>query len=121
MSSELIPIYAGGIALIALMVAFSSHNRKTGWKKTRPTMLEALNDLYADLGVGIESSTSSLPASVAPAAPPDSDFSLQLLKLRGALGNSNSSGLNQSLGNLHAAVESKQAESKQIVMTGPRR
>jgi hypothetical protein len=87
MSLEWIPIYASATALAALMVAFSAHNRKIGWKKARPTMLEALNDLYADLGV--ERSLSSLPSALITSAVPDADFSLQLLKLRGALGSSN--------------------------------
>jgi hypothetical protein len=87
MTSEWIPIYAGGTSLIALMVAFSAHNRKIGWKRTRPTLIEALNDLYADLGVGNDA-VPSTPLVAVPPAITDADFSLQLLKLRGALGES---------------------------------
>jgi hypothetical protein len=67
------------------MVAFSAHNHKIGWKKSRPTLIEALNDLYADLGVGNDP-VPSIPPVVVPPAITDQDFSLQLLKLRSALG-----------------------------------
>jgi hypothetical protein len=87
MTSEWIPIYAGATSLIALMVAFSAHNRKIGWKRSRPTLIEALNDLYADLGVGSDATPSAAPVVMRPAVS-DVDFSLQLLKLRGALGES---------------------------------
>jgi hypothetical protein len=113
MSSELILIYASATALIALMVAFASHNRKTGWKKSRPTLLEALNDLYADLGVGSESPAASLPAPVANAGPQDTDFSLQLLKLRGALGSVSTSP--------QLTTHETQRGSEQLVISGSRR
>jgi hypothetical protein len=113
MSSEMILIYASATALIALMVAFASHNRKTGWKKSRPTLLEALNDLYADLGVGSESPASSLSAPVVNAGPRDTDFSLQLVKLRGALGNMSTSP--------QLTPREAQRASEQLVISGSRR
>lgn len=85
MTSEWIPIYAGATSLIALMVAFSAHNRKIGWKRSRPTLIEALNDLYADLGVADATQSAAAPVTLRPAVS-DVDFSNQLLKLRGALG-----------------------------------
>lgn len=86
MPLQMLAIYASGAGLIILMFAFAAHNKKTGWKKIRPTLLEAIHDLYFDLGAQPEITKA---APVIHADSPDLEFSTQLLRLRGALGNSN--------------------------------
>jgi hypothetical protein len=83
------------------LTAFAVHNRKSGWKKSRVTLAEALNDLYADLGLSVE------PAAAEPheaerhhlvtsrreeVLVDPNDFSDQLIRLQLALGESTAVG-----------------------------
>ena len=85
MNSQTIYLYSSAVAMIAVLIGFSRNNRKSGWKKTRTTLAGALRELYADLGLDVGSSE-RVPA---PSPINSTDFTLQLLNLRGALGASN--------------------------------
>lgn len=115
MPLQMVFIYASGAALITLMAAFAVHNKKIGWKRARPTLLEALNDLYADLGVGMDAPQGSVP-TINHSAPPEADFSLQLLTLRGALGSSKPIALSGELADHYLAKE-----AQQLITIGTRR
>jgi hypothetical protein len=75
--------------VIGLLVLFSAHNRKTGWKKSRATLSEAIEEFYADLGLAarVNDSSQVRPVGIGEACDA-SEFSLQLVNLRSALGDS---------------------------------
>jgi hypothetical protein len=83
---NVVPLYLSAASVIVVMVAFARHNRKTGWIKPRPTVRDALNGFYADLGLVHDQPAQPLPAPVAFSPAQTADFSLDLLKLRKALG-----------------------------------
>jgi hypothetical protein len=77
---------------IGLLTAFSVHNRKSGWKKSRTTLAEALECFYSDFGLGEvepEHARSRQYSVRQTASPVDAgDFTLQLINLKNALGDS---------------------------------
>ena len=91
MSSLTIWLYVSSGLVIGLLSAFAIHNRRVGWKKSRTTLAEALDDLYADLGLAIEPSQEIEPSHTivtkrVESAGDASDFSDQLIRLTKALG-----------------------------------
>jgi hypothetical protein len=85
MTPNMIPLYAAAFVTISMLALFARHNRKSGWRKLRPSVDKALDRFYADLGVPAEPQAPAVPAVVAEDA---LGFSRQLLDLRQALGNS---------------------------------
>jgi hypothetical protein len=92
MNSLTIWLYVASGLVIGLLIAFAAHNRKVGWKRSRATLAEALDDLYADLGLSVKLveterhhvvTTRREDVSVDP-----TDFSDQLIRLKRALGSS---------------------------------
>jgi hypothetical protein len=82
-------LYISSGVVIGLLVAFAKHNRKVGWKKSRTTLSEALDDFYADLGFSVRAPEPerSYIVTSRPAEPVDQgDFSDQLIRLKNALG-----------------------------------
>jgi hypothetical protein len=91
MNSLTIWLYVASGVVIGLLSAFAIHNRRSGWKKSRTTLAEALDDLYADLGLSVdlpqEPERSHLMVARREETPVDpSDFSDQLIRLTKALG-----------------------------------
>ena len=74
-------LYLSAGAVIGLLTALAFHNRRAGWKKSRTTLVEALEDFYSDLGLSVQPLTAPQPAPSNP-----SDFSAQLVNLKSALG-----------------------------------
>jgi hypothetical protein len=92
MSSLTISLYICSGVVIGLLTAFAAHNRKVGWKKSRTTLTEALDDLYSDLGLNpavaeAEPLHQLITRKVATRVDP-ADFSGQLIRLKSALGES---------------------------------
>ncbi len=89
MTGTLIPIYGCAALIITVLGVFARQNRKSGWTRKRPNMVEALEEFYSDLGF-VERQAEPLPAAEWKAVTPDESisFSAQMLKLRGALGTS---------------------------------
>jgi hypothetical protein len=82
-------------AVVGLLAFFSMRNRQTGWKKSRTTLAAALSEFYADLGLPDAPEdivalivTAPIVGTGALRAPNADDFSLQLINLNGALGDS---------------------------------
>jgi hypothetical protein len=92
MFSLTLVLYLASAAVIGVVAAFAAHNRKTGWKKSRMTLAEAVDCFYADLGLAAESTPPSpvrlVHVSEIPAALDPGEFSFQLMNLRSALGDS---------------------------------
>jgi hypothetical protein len=91
MTSLTLCFYVAAGAVIGMLTAFAVHNRRVGWRKSRTTLAEALDDLYADLGLsvgpGVEQAHTHLVAARREEVPVDpADFSDQLLRLKIALG-----------------------------------
>jgi hypothetical protein len=86
MNTQLMPLYLSAASAIVAIVAFARHNRKTGWTKPRPTVQDALNGFYADLGLVAEPPAPQIPLPATWSPAQSADFSLQLLKLRKSLG-----------------------------------
>ncbi len=82
MTSQTIYLYSSAVTMIGVLVAFSKNNRKNGWKKSRTTLVEALHELYSDLGLTTDLSN----PPTGPLLVNSADFTSQLLSLRGALG-----------------------------------
>jgi hypothetical protein len=95
MNSLTIWLYVSSGVVIGLLSAFAIHNRRVGWKKSRTTLAEAMDDLYADLGLSVEPAQEAernyivMPRRVETGGDP-SDFSDQLVRLTKALGESTS-------------------------------
>jgi len=87
-------IYLSAGMAISILGLFAAHNHRTGWKKTRTNLAEALDDLYADFGLSSEAPISQMNEVAAPSrsnAPVDArGFSLQLINLDKALRESTS-------------------------------
>lgn len=83
MTPNMILLSTAAIATIGMLALFARHNRKTGWRKERPSLEKALNLFYADSGMEAEEK-----APVAPQTNPAAalSFSAQLVQLRNALG-----------------------------------
>jgi hypothetical protein len=88
MTLQMVMIYLSAAGAIGVLAAFAAHNRKTGWKKTRPTFVDALSSFYMDLGLATDAHTPSAPVLRQTTTDEATDFSLQLLRLRTALGSS---------------------------------
>jgi hypothetical protein len=101
MNSLTICLYVTAGLVIGLLAAFAVHNRKVGWKRPRATLAEALDDLYADLGLSDEPLAGPVLVEPHPAerrhwvtSRPEeilvdpNDFSDQLIRLKMALGES---------------------------------
>ena len=91
MSSLTLYLYISSGVVIGLLAAFAAHNRKVGWKKSRTTLAEALDDFYEDLGLGtpvagMEPQQPFITRKLVQVDP--ADFSSQLIRLKGALGDS---------------------------------
>jgi hypothetical protein len=91
MNSLTIWLYASSVVVIGLLAAFAAHNRRVGWKKSRITLAEALDDLYADLGLSVEPQQEVernhvISAQRVGVAVDPTDFSDQLICLSKALG-----------------------------------
>lgn len=91
MTSLTIWLYASSGAVIGLLSVFAIHNQRVGWKKSRTTLAEALNDFYSDLGLGVEQSHETERAHIITARRVEAhvdpiDFSDQLIRLTEALG-----------------------------------
>ena len=95
MNSLTIWLYVSSGVVVGLLSAFAIHNRRVGWKKSRTTLAEAMDDLYLDLGLSVEPPQETernytiTPRRVEAGGDP-SDFSDQLLRLTKALGESTS-------------------------------
>jgi hypothetical protein len=90
MNSLTLWLYIASGVVIGLLAAFAAHNRRVGWKKTRTTLAEALDGLYADLGLSVEPGDSepgrmTITRRTETAVDP-ADFSEQLTRLMKALG-----------------------------------
>jgi hypothetical protein len=102
MNSLTIWLYVSSAVVIALLSAFAIHNRRVGWKRSRTTLAEALDDLYADLGLGVkpaekvEGSHMVTHRHIEAAVDPG-DFSDQLIRLTQALGETTSLTPNEAL------------------------
>jgi hypothetical protein len=101
MNSLTICLYVTAGLVVGLLAAFAVHNRKVGWKKSRTTLAEALDDLYADLGLSDELMAGPGRVEQHPARRhhwvtsrheeilvDPNDFSDQLIRLKMALGES---------------------------------
>jgi hypothetical protein len=86
MNSLTILLYLLSVAVIALLAVFAAHNHRSGWKKTRTTLTEALDDFYDDLGLNVRDT----PARTTSVSLDPGSFSLQLANLQSALGEANS-------------------------------
>ncbi len=90
MTSLTLCLYVAAGAVIGMLTAFGLHNRRVGWKKSRTTLAEALDDLYADLGLSVAKAEVAPTHFISPRReelPVDAaDFSDQLLRLKIALG-----------------------------------
>jgi len=85
MISLTLGLYACSAVTIGLLIAFAAHNRKAGWKKSRTSLSQALDDLYEDFGLGVSPGVNVDEKVSQPAVDPG-DFSMQLIKLRDGLG-----------------------------------
>lgn len=66
---------------------FARQNRKSGWKRVRLSIADALKVFYSDLGLTEQEKLSAVPASWAAVShEEDIAFSAQMLRLRSALG-----------------------------------
>jgi hypothetical protein len=88
MSSLTLGLYSCSAVTIGLLVAFAARNRKAGWKKSRTSLDQALDDLYLDMGLGVNPGVHVDEKVSQPPVDPG-DFSMQLIKLRDGLGESN--------------------------------
>lgn len=99
MNSLTICLYVASGLVIGLLTAFAAHNRKVGWKKSRTSLAEALDDLYADLGLSVEPVEEErrhlVTAQRRVELVDPNDFSDQLIRLKLALGASASTGANE--------------------------
>jgi len=87
MTGNLIPIYGCAVLTITMLGAFARQNRKSGWKRNRLNVVEALETLYADLGLAQPEATPMAGPEWKPVSVEEAiGFSAQMLKLRGALG-----------------------------------
>jgi hypothetical protein len=91
MNSVTIWLYISSGLVIGLLSAFAVHNRRVGWKKSRTTLTEALDDFYADLGLSVgpaeqEDIKRMVVSRRVEAKVDPTDFSDQLLRLTTALG-----------------------------------
>ena len=88
-------IYLTAGMAIGILGLFAAHNRREGWRKTRTTLADALDDLYADLGLLPEAANAPNKNVVVPAQPrtvvDPGEFSFQLMNLDQALRESTSS------------------------------
>jgi hypothetical protein len=87
MTANLIPVYGCAAVTIATLGMFARQNRKSGWKRVRLNMAEAWKVIYSDSGLAEEEKRSVVPAEWTPLSREEEiGFSVQMLKLRSALG-----------------------------------
>jgi len=87
MTANLVPLYGCAALTIATLGMFARQNRKSGWKRVRLSIAEALKVFYSDLGLAEQEKLAAVPAEWAPVSHEEEiGFSAQMLRLRSALG-----------------------------------
>jgi hypothetical protein len=93
MLSLTLGLYACSGLTIALLAAFAAHNRRTGWKRSHASVARAFEDAFTELGWSSDGGTAATPTESqrqTPFVAEDlADFSLQLVRMRAALGEAN--------------------------------
>ncbi|MDQ6679192.1 MAG: hypothetical protein M3Z09_18070 [Acidobacteriota bacterium] len=84
---HIISLYVSAALSIGALGFFARQNRKSGWMKLRPSLPEALRELYAGVGVATEERKPDRTPAWKPLTNEELiGFSAQMLKLRSALG-----------------------------------
>ncbi len=87
MTENLLPLYGSAAVAITVLGLFARQNRKSGWKRQRPTVAQAWKNFYSELGIVIDDQSPVSPAEWTPVTQEEAiSFSAQMLKLRTALG-----------------------------------
>lgn len=91
MTANLLPLYGCAVLAITVLGAFARQNRKSGWKRERPTAAQAWKNFYSELGIVVNDESPIAPAEWMPVTQEEAiGFSTQMLTLRSALGTGNS-------------------------------
>ncbi len=87
MTANVLPLYGCAALAVTVLGVFAKQNRKSGWKRERPTAAQAWKSFYSELGIVINDESPIAPAEWTPVTQEEAiGFSAQMLNLRSALG-----------------------------------